>query len=50
MPMLSRNLERAVRRALSIAATRQHEYATLEHLLYAQARSTATASWSSVSA
>jgi ATP-dependent Clp protease ATP-binding subunit ClpA len=33
--MLSRNLERAVRRALSIAATRQHEYATLEHLLYA---------------
>src|SRR4051795_8253427 len=35
MPMLSRNLERAVRRALSIAATRQHEYATLEHLLYA---------------
>ena len=33
MPMLSRNLERAVRRALSIAATRQHEYATLEHLL-----------------
>src|ERR671915_1254530 len=35
MPMLSRNLERTLRRALALANARQHEYATLEHLLMA---------------
>jgi ATP-dependent Clp protease adapter protein ClpS len=35
MPMLSRNLEKTVRRALALANARQHEYATLEHLLMA---------------
>jgi ATP-dependent Clp protease ATP-binding subunit ClpA len=35
MPMLSRNLEKTLRRALSYANARQHEYATLEHLLMA---------------
>jgi ATP-dependent Clp protease ATP-binding subunit ClpA len=33
--MLSRNLEKTLRRALAIANARQHEYATLEHLLMA---------------
>jgi ATP-dependent Clp protease ATP-binding subunit ClpA len=33
--MLSRNLERTLRRALALANARQHEYATLEHLLMA---------------
>ncbi|MGH6943177.1 MAG: AAA family ATPase, partial [Geminicoccaceae bacterium] len=33
--MLSRNLEKTLRRALALANTRQHEYATLEHLLMA---------------
>ncbi|NQZ13802.1 MAG: ATP-dependent Clp protease ATP-binding subunit ClpA [Alphaproteobacteria bacterium] len=33
--MLSRNLEQTLHRALSIANERQHEYATLEHLLLA---------------
>lgn len=32
---LSEDLERALRRALSLAAERKHEYATLEHLLLA---------------
>jgi ATP-dependent Clp protease ATP-binding subunit ClpA len=35
--MLSRNLERSLHRALAEATTRHHEYATLEHLLYALA-------------
>jgi ATP-dependent Clp protease ATP-binding subunit ClpA len=35
MPILSRNLERTLRRALALANARQHEYATLEHLLMA---------------
>ncbi|WGF88359.1 ATP-dependent Clp protease ATP-binding subunit ClpA [Marinivivus vitaminiproducens] len=33
--MLSRNLEKTLRRALALANARQHEYATLEHLLLA---------------
>ena len=33
--MLSRNLERTLHRALALANERQHEYATLEHLLLA---------------
>ena len=33
--MLSKNLERTLHRALSEASKRQHEYATLEHLLLA---------------
>ena len=33
--MLSRNLERSLHRALSLAHDRNHEYATLEHLLMA---------------
>ncbi|MBI2234017.1 MAG: ATP-dependent Clp protease ATP-binding subunit ClpA [Micavibrio aeruginosavorus] len=33
--MLSRNLEKTLHRALAVAAERHHEYATLEHLLYA---------------
>ena len=33
MPMLSRNLEQTLHRALSLASERRHEYATLEHLL-----------------
>lgn len=33
--MLSRNLERSLHRALAEATARRHEYATLEHLLYA---------------
>src|SRR3954469_23289570 len=35
MPMLSRTLEKTLRRALALANARQHEYATLEHLLIA---------------
>ncbi len=35
--MLSRNLERTLHRALDYANARQHEYATLEHLLLALA-------------
>ncbi len=35
--MLSRNLERSLHRALAEATARHHEYATLEHLLYALA-------------
>jgi len=35
MPMLSRSLEKTLRRALALANARQHEYATLEHLLMA---------------
>ena len=33
--MLSRTLEKTLRRALALANARQHEYATLEHLLMA---------------
>lgn len=33
--MLSRNLEQTLHRALAVANARSHEYATLEHLLYA---------------
>ncbi|MGQ0527853.1 MAG: ATP-dependent Clp protease ATP-binding subunit ClpA [Alphaproteobacteria bacterium] len=33
--MLSRNLEQTLHKALAAAATQRHEYATLEHLLYA---------------
>jgi ATP-dependent Clp protease ATP-binding subunit ClpA len=33
--MLSRNLEKTLHRALALANARQHEYATLEHLLMA---------------
>jgi ATP-dependent Clp protease ATP-binding subunit ClpA len=35
MPSLTPSLERALERALHLAAERKHEYATLEHLLYA---------------
>ncbi|MCA0423091.1 MAG: ATP-dependent Clp protease ATP-binding subunit ClpA [Proteobacteria bacterium] len=35
MPTFSRNLEKALHQALAIAGERQHEYATLEHLLLA---------------
>src|SRR6516164_23461 len=35
MPIFSRALEKTLRRALSIANERRHEYATLEHLLLA---------------
>ena len=31
--MLSRNLEQTLHRALALATERNHEYATLEHLL-----------------
>ena len=31
--MLSRNLEQSLHRALALATERNHEYATLEHLL-----------------
>src|SRR5580658_2327496 len=34
-PMLSRNLEKTLHRALALANERRHEYATLEHLLLA---------------
>ncbi len=34
-PMLSRNLEHTLHRALALANQRRHEYATLEHLLLA---------------
>ena len=37
MPMLSRILEKTLRRALALANARQHEYETLEHLLMALA-------------
>ena len=33
MPSFSRNLEQSLHRALAIANERNHEYATLEHLL-----------------
>ena len=33
--MLSRNLEKSLHRALALASERNHEYATLEHLLMA---------------
>ena len=33
MPTFSRSLEQALHRALSIASEKNHEYATLEHLL-----------------
>jgi ATP-dependent Clp protease ATP-binding subunit ClpA len=33
--MLSRNLEQTLHRALAVASQKSHEYATLEHLLYA---------------
>jgi ATP-dependent Clp protease ATP-binding subunit ClpA len=33
--MLSRNLEQTLHRALALASERRHEYATLEHLLFA---------------
>src|SRR6185369_12009139 len=33
MPMLSKTLEKTLHRALELAAERQHEYATMEHLL-----------------
>lgn len=33
--MLSRNLEESLHRAIALASERRHEYATLEHLLYA---------------
>ncbi|MBU6319826.1 MAG: ATP-dependent Clp protease ATP-binding subunit ClpA [Alphaproteobacteria bacterium] len=35
MPSLTPSLERALERALHLAAERKHEYATLEHLLFA---------------
>ncbi|MBI1358889.1 MAG: ATP-dependent Clp protease ATP-binding subunit ClpA [Alphaproteobacteria bacterium] len=35
MPSLTPSLERALDRALQLAAERKHEYATLEHLLFA---------------
>ena len=33
--MLSRNLEESLPRAIALASERRHEYATLEHLLFA---------------
>jgi len=33
IPILSRNLEQSLHRAISLASERHHEYATLEHLL-----------------
>lgn len=33
--MLSKNLEQTLHRALAVATTKRHEFATLEHLLYA---------------
>ena len=33
--MLSRDLEKSLHRALGYASDRSHEYATLEHLLFA---------------
>jgi len=33
--MLSHNLEKSLHRALAYANERRHEYATLEHLLFA---------------
>ena len=36
--MLSRNLEKSLHRALAQASERNHEYATLEHLLMALTR------------
>ena len=33
--MLSRNLEESLHRAIALASERRHEYATLEHLLFA---------------
>ena len=38
MPSFSRSLEQALHRALALANERHHEYATLEHLLLALAR------------
>ena len=35
MPSLSRSLEQALHRALTLASDRHHEFATLEHLLLA---------------
>src|SRR5512146_1501706 len=35
MPSLSRSLEQALHRAITLASDRHHEYATLEHLLLA---------------
>ncbi len=35
MPSLTPSLERAIERALQLASDRKHEYATLEHLLFA---------------
>jgi len=35
LPTFSRSLEQALHRALSIASEKNHEYATLEHLLLA---------------
>jgi len=35
MPQLSRSLDKTLRRAFALANARQHEYATLEHLLMA---------------
>ena len=35
MPTFSRHLEESLHRALALANERQHEYATLEHLLLA---------------
>jgi ATP-dependent Clp protease ATP-binding subunit ClpA len=35
VPGFSRNLEQTLHRALSLASARRHEFATLEHLLYA---------------
>ena len=36
--MLSRNLEKSLHKALTLANERNHEYATLEHLLLAADR------------
>lgn len=35
MPQLSRNLDKTLRRAFALANARNHEFATLEHLLMA---------------
>ena len=42
--MLSRDLEKSLHRALALAVERRHEFATLEHLLYAHCWRTPTPS------
>jgi ATP-dependent Clp protease ATP-binding subunit ClpA len=43
LPRLSTSLETALEKALSLASERDHEYATLEHLLLALTRTSTRA-------